>query len=350
MQKKVLIVTGEASGDLHGSNLAKALFHLDPEMKIYGVGGGRLKEVGAEVIFNSTDLAVVGITEVVRKFRTIFKIFRWLKASLKQDQPDLLILIDYPDFNLRLAKVAKKGGIPVLYYISPQVWAWRSSRVKKIARLVDKMAVIFPFEVSYYEKENIDVKFVGHPLVEVVKPRFSREDTLQKFGLDPSKNIIGLLPGSRKNEIFSLLPEMLGAAEIISRNFPDLQFILPLAPAYEKDDISSIIGRYNVTVKIIKNYYYEVIDASDFVIVASGTATLEAALLNTPMLIVYKTSLLTYFIGRILIRVKDIGLVNIVAEKRIVPELIQGQVTPERISHEVLEVIKNGNRFVKESG
>jgi lipid-A-disaccharide synthase len=342
-QKRVLMVAGESSGDLHGSSLARALFRLDPGVKIYGVGGDKLKAAGMETTFNSADLAVVGITEVVKKFRAIFKIFRWLKASLKQNQPDLLILIDYPDFNLRLAKAAKKRGTPVFYYISPQVWAWRKRRVRKIVRLVDRMAVIFPFEVPYYQRENVDVKFVGHPLVEAVKSRFSKEDALHKFGLDPSKETIGLLPGSRKNEIFSLLPEMLGAAEIISSNSPNIQFILPLAPACEEDDILGIVNRYDVKLKIVKDYYYEAIDVSDFIIVASGTATLEVALLNTPMLIIYKTSLLTYLIGRILIKVKDIGLVNIVAGRRIVPELIQSQVTPGRISREALKFIRNDN-------
>lgn len=341
------MVAGESSGDLHGSNLVKVLFRLDPKIAIYGTGGDKLKEAGVEILFNFTDLAVVGITEVLGKFGSILNIFRRLKIFLKQEHPDLLILIDYPDFNLRLAKFAKRIGIPVLYYISPQVWAWRRGRVKKIARSVDRLAVIFPFETSYYQKEKVDIKFVGHPLVEVVKPRFRREDALHRLGLDPSKKIIGLLPGSRINEIFSLVPAILGAAEIISEKLPNIQFVLPLAPVCSENDILGIASQYNVELKIIQNYYYDVINVSDFVIVASGTATLETALLNTPMLIIYKTSFLTYLIGKTLISIKDIGLVNIVAGKRVVPELVQGQVTPERIARETLKFINNDVLMLK---
>ncbi len=339
--KKILIVAGEPSGDLHGSEVAKALLRRDPEINIYGVGGNKLKSAGVRIMFNSDDLAVVGITEALEKFGLIRNVFKRLKRSLTEDPPDLVILIDYPEFNLRLARVAQKRGIPVLYYISPQVWAWRKGRVKKIARRVDRLVVVFPFEAAYYQKENVDVTFVGHPLVEAVRPKMTREDARQKFGLDPSGNTIGLLPGSRKREIFSLLPAMLAAAEIISSHFPHLQFILPLAPTCKQDDILGIVRQYNIEIKIINDYYYEVIDVSDFIIVASGTATLETALLCTPMLIVYKTSFLTYIIGKMLIKVKNIGLVNIVAGKKIVPELIQGRVTPEEISREVIKHIND---------
>ncbi|MFH1624338.1 MAG: lipid-A-disaccharide synthase [Pseudomonadota bacterium] len=341
--KRILIVAGEASADLHGSNLIKAVRELSPNTYFYGVGGRRIKEMGVNVLFDSSDMAVVGIMEVFSKLRTIIRASRELKKSLDVYHPNLVILIDYPDFNLHLAKFARKRNIPVLYYISPQVWAWRRRRVKKIAKLVNKMLVILPFEAPFYEKESIDVEFVGHPLIDVAKPEFSKEKAVEKFGLDKDKITIGLLPGSRKSEVRLLLPEMLRAAEILNKKLENLQFVLPVASTIDKIEIEKIISdtRTTVSVNVATDHIYDLINISSVVIVASGTATLEAAIMNSPMVILYKVSPLTYVIGKLLVKVTNIGLVNLVAGRSVVSELIQHCVTPERIAQEVLKVLED---------
>ncbi len=341
--KKILIVAGEASADLHGSNLIKSIKEINPNIQFYGIGGEKIRAMGADILYDSSDMAVVGITEVFSKLKTIIKALRGLKKSLDLYRPDLAILIDYPDFNLYLAKFARKKGIPVLYYISPQVWAWRSGRTKKIARLVDKMLVILPFERSFYEKEKIDVEFVGHPLVDIVNPKFSKDEAIQRFNLEKDKLTIGLLPGSRKSEVKRLLPVMLKAMKLLDNRLKNPQFVLPVASTMSKTEIKKIIDKTykNANINIITDNTYDLINISNVVIVASGTATLEAAIMNSPMVILYKVSSLTYFIGKFLVKVKDIGLVNLVAGRRIVSELIQNDVTPERIANEVISILEN---------
>lgn len=341
--KRILIVAGEASADLHGSNVIKAIKELDPNVYFYGIGGERMKGVGVDVLFDSSDMAVVGVIEVLSKLKIIIKASRELKKSLDVYRPNLLILIDYPDFNLHLAKFARKRGIPVLYYISPQVWAWRRGRVKKIARLVNKMLVILPFEVSFYENERIDVEFVGHPLVDIVEPKYANEEALRRFNLEEDRVTIGLLPGSRKSEVKLLLPDMLKAAEILNRRLGTAQFVLPVASTIDEKEIKEIISnaRSTVRINVTKDNIYDVINVSNVVIVASGTATLEAAIMNAPMVIIYKVSPLTYLIGKLLVKVKDVGLVNLMAGRRVVSELIQFDVTPERIANEVMSILEN---------
>jgi len=336
-------VAGEASADLHGSNVIKAIKELDPNVYFYGIGGERMKGVGVDVLFDSSDMAVVGVIEVLSKLKIIIKASRELKKSLDVYRPNLLILIDYPDFNLHLAKFARKRGIPVLYYISPQVWAWRRGRVKKIARLVNKMLVILPFEVSFYENERIDVEFVGHPLVDIVEPKYANEEALRRFNLEEDRVTIGLLPGSRKSEVKLLLPDMLKAAEILNRRLGTAQFVLPVASTIDEKEIKEIISnaRSTVRINVTKDNIYDVINVSNVVIVASGTATLEAAIMNAPMVIIYKVSPLTYLIGKLLVKVKDVGLVNLMAGRRVVSELIQFDVTPERIANEVMSILEN---------
>jgi len=340
-EKKILIVAGETSGDLHGAHLVKAALSLDPKLRFYGLGGEHLRSTGTEVIFDSSEVAVVGIVEVFSKLRSIFRAFRWLKRSLHWDTPALAILIDFPDFNLRLAKEANKRSIPVFYYISPQVWAWRAGRVKKIAKLIPKLVVILPFEVPFYRQRGVDCEFVGHPLIDIVKPHLSKEEALEIFRLDKDKRTIGLLPGSRREEVQKLLPVLLKSAHLLSRDFPNLQFIIPLAPAINRFEIEEYIGRFNVDIRVVEHYIYDVLNICDLIITASGTATLEAAIMNTPMIIVYKVSFLSYLVGRLLVKVKNIGLVNLIAEKRIVPELIQGEASPVNIFNETSKMLKN---------
>jgi len=339
--KKILLVAGEVSGDLHGSHLVEAIQSVDPGIQFFGVGGEGLKRVGMEVLYPSQSLSVVGITEVFFKLRTILKALQGLKKSIDRERPDLVILIDFPDFNLRLAKIAHRKGIPILYYISPQVWAWRPKRIHLIARLVKKMIVFFPFEVPLYEAAGVDVEWVGHPLLDIVKPRLSNEKAFQQFGLDPNRRTIGLLPGSRIHEIERLLPPLLASAHLLQEEIPDLQFVIPLAPGLPKTLLSPWMKNISVPVKVVEGFTYDVMNLSELLIAASGTVTLEAAILGKPMIIIYKVSLPSSWVARAMVRLDHIGLVNLVAEKEIAPELLQRDVNPQRISDEALRILRD---------
>lgn len=330
-----MIVAGEASGDLHGSNLVSEALKLDSSLSFFGIGGPKMRAAGVETLVDSSDMAVVGLVEVIAHFDVIYRAFTTLKKILTSDPPDLLILIDYPDFNLRLAGVAKAAGVRVLYYISPQVWAWRVGRVKKIARLVDRMAVVFPFEVPFYEKEGVPVSFVGHPLADIVLPCMTRGEAYQTFGLDPERKTVGLFPGSRRGEIGRLFPTILESAILLKKSFPRAQFILPLASSLTSADIEPALAASGLDVKVVEGMGYDVMQVCDAIISVSGTVTLEIALMGIPMVIIYKVSPLTYMVGKRLIRVDHIGICNIVAEERVVPELIQQDAEPSRIAQEI---------------
>jgi len=339
--KKILMVAGEVSGDLHGAHLMKAILRIDPEVQFFGVGGDHLERMGMKLLYHSQSLSVVGITEVLFKIRSLLKALQGLKQSLDRERPDLVILIDFPDFNLRLAKIAHQKGIPILYYISPQVWAWRPKRVKLIAQWVKKMVVLFSFEVPFYEAAGVDVEWVGHPLLDIVKPTLSKEVAFQRFGLDPKRKAIALLPGSRMHEVKRLLPPLLASAQLLEKEIPDLQFVIPLASGIHQRLLSPWMRDIFVPVKVVEGWTYEVMNLSELLITASGTATLEAAILRKPMIIVYKVSFFSYWIGRALIQVDHIGLVNLVAGKEIVPELIQKDVNPQRITEEALCILRD---------
>jgi lipid-A-disaccharide synthase len=339
--KKILLVAGEVSGDLHGSHLVEAIQRIEPEVQFFGVGGEGLKKRGMKLLYPAYSLSVVGLTEVFIKLRSILEALRRLKKSLDQERPDLVILIDFPDFNLRLAKIAHQRGIPILYYISPQVWAWRPKRIKVIARLVKKMIVLFPFEVPLYEAAGVDVEWVGHPLLDIVRPTLPKEVAFQQFGLDPKRRTIGLLPGSRMHEVERLLPSLLASAHLLQKEIPNLQFVIPLAPGIPKTILSSWMRNISVPVKVVEGLAYDVMNLSELLITASGTATLEGAILGKPMIIIYRVSLPSYWIGRALIRVDHIGLVNLVAGKEIAPELIQKDVHPQRIADEALRILRD---------
>jgi lipid-A-disaccharide synthase len=330
--KRIMIVAGEASGDLHGGNLVCAMHQIDPSLRFYGIGGNILKAAGVELIADSADMAVVGLTEVVSKLGMILKVMAQMKASLKADRPDLIILIDYPDFNLSLAKAAKKYGVRVFYYISPQVWAWRSGRINTLRRLVDKILVILPFEEALYKTAGVDAHFVGHPLLDQVKPILSREEVRSQLGVSEGKNLIALLPGSRQGEVRRHLPLMMKAASILNREVPGLSFVISQAESIEDGVMTTFLstgGRW----KVWKGRPYDLIHAVDFLIVASGTVTLEAGLLGTPMVIIYSLSWLSWTLGRMLVRgVKHVGLINLVLGKGVVPELLQNEASPEKIA------------------
>ena len=339
--KKILLVAGEVSGDLHGSHLVEAIQRIAPEVRFFGVGGEGLKERGMKLLYPASSLSVVGITEVFLKLGAVLKALRGLKRSFKKEKPDLVILIDFPEFNLRLAKLAHRRGIPILYYIGPQIWAWRPKRVNLIARLVKKMIVLFPFEVPLYEAAGVDVEWVGHPLLDIVKPTLPKEKAYQQFGLDPKQRVIGLLPGSRNHEVERLLPPLLASAHLLQKEIPDLQFVIPLAPGLPRGMFSPWMKGISIPVKVVEGFAYDAMNASELLITASGTATLEGAILGKPMIIIYRVSLPSYWVGRALIRVDHIGLVNLVAEKEIAPELIQKDVNPQRIADEALRILRD---------
>ncbi len=339
MSKRVMIVAGEASGELHGAGLVRAALAIDPSPTFFGMGGPLMRRAGVDTLVDARDMAVVGLVEVLAHFPTILRAFLKLKECLRKAPPDILVLIDYPDFNLRLAAVARKAGVKVLYYISPQVWAWRSGRVKKIARLVDRMAVVFPFEVPFYEKEGVAVSFVGHPLVDAVRPEMGPKEARRAFGLDANSRTVGLFPGSRTQEIRAHLPTIIEAARILKNRFPDLRFILPLASSLSRDDIEPFLHASVLDVIVVEGKSHDVIQVCDAIITVSGTVTLEIALLGVPMVIIYKVSPLTYFVGKRLIRVAHIGLCNIVASNRVVKELLQHEANPESIAEEIGRIL-----------
>jgi lipid-A-disaccharide synthase len=340
--KKIMIMTGEASGDLHGANLARELWKQDPFVDLYGVGSKKMRETGVHMLADASEISVVGITAVLTHLVPIFRVYAKLKRFLKRERPDLLILIDFPDFNIMLGKAARKLGIPVVYYISPQVWVWRKGRIKTIAGLVKAMIVVFPFEVPLYEKAGVDVRFVGHPLTDVAKSDLTQQQARCLLGLDAARRTIALLPGSRKSEIVHLLPDMLKAAKLLSSRFPDLQFALPLAPTLEREFVLAFVEQGGVPVRMIEGRVYDALRASDAAIVASGTATLETGLMAVPMVITYRISALNYFILTKLVRgVKNVGLVNIVAGQRLVPELVQHEATAGNIAGAMTKILED---------
>ncbi len=344
-QRTVLIVAGEASGDLHGASLVHEMKALDPSLAFCGVGGKKLEAEGVRLVAHSSEMAVVGLTEVFSKLRHIVGVFFRLRKMLRQEKPHLLILIDYPDFNLPLASAAKRAGVKVFYYISPQVWAWRKNRIHRIRRIVDRMAVILPFEKAVYADMGFAVDFVGHPLLDSVKRTCTREEATAAFGLRDTWPTVALLPGSREKEVTSLLPEMLGAAEILARDFEKAQFVLPLADTVEPGLVEKIIRRHSVPVTVIPGRMYDAVGTSDVAMVASGTATLETALLETPMVIAYRISPLTAAVGKRFIRVNHIGLANIIAGRTVVPELVQDDATASRMAEEVKAILSDRERY-----
>lgn len=327
--KTIVMIAGEASGDLHGAHVTRALKKRNSDLFICGMGSRAMKAAGAKVIIDADDLSVVGITEVFAKLPQLIRAMRRLKRLLVSLKPDLLILIDFPDFNLHLAATAKKLGIPVLYYISPQIWAWREKRVKKIRARVDHMAVILPFEKPFYEHHGVPATFVGHPLM----------DALAGFPPNAPKDIapdrpvvVGLLPGSRDREVHSLLPIMLEAGRGLQALMPSVRLLVSCAPTIDPQRLRDIMGQdAQMNIEITNEPVNSLLARCHFVVVASGTVTLEAAICGTPMVIIYTVSPLSYWLGRMLIDVEHIGLVNLIAEERVVPELVQKEATPEAV-------------------
>ncbi|MCK5002821.1 MAG: lipid-A-disaccharide synthase [Gammaproteobacteria bacterium] len=341
--KTVFIVAGEASGDLHAANLCKELLGMDDSIQLQGMGGKNMREAGVNVLFDASKLAVVGIVEVLFKYRMIKGVLNQIQEHIKQSPPDLLILVDYQEFNQKLAAYAKSLGIKVLFYIGPQVWAWRPKRVYKMARIVDQMAVIFPFEVELYKKAKVAVEFTGHPLVDEIIPDKNMQQARAVLSLE-EKTTVGLFPGSRMGEIERLLPIMIETAKLLKQQRPELQFVLPLASTVQHQDLAKY-GKDLAALKVslIDNNTHDVIQACDSIIVASGTATLEIGLMGTPMVITHKLAALSYFILSRLVSISHIGLVNIVPGKEIVKEFIQHEAQPEKLAAETLRILEDEN-------
>ncbi len=338
----VLIVAGEASADIHGANLVQAMKRLNPGLEFRGIGGENMAQAGVETLFSASDMAVVGVTEFFSRLRTILSASNRLKFLLKTGQPDLLILLDYPGFNIHLAGIAKRFRIPVLYYISPQVWAWRRGRIRKIVRRVDRMAVILPFEKEFYSHAPMKVDYVGHPLLdECPSPCRKTGGMISGMEMGPGRPVVGMLPGSRKEEIRNLLPVMVETAEILASGYPHLQCVLPLAPGISPDFVHPLTAHAGVKINFFQGNIYEALRGCDVALVASGTATLETAIMGVPMVIVYRVSTVTYWIARMAVQVPYIGLVNLVAGEKVVPELIQGDVTAEKLADEARAILDN---------
>jgi len=342
-EKNIVIVAGELSGDIHGASLVKELKKQMPKSSFYGIGGDGMASEGVMLVGHVKDMAVVGILEVFKSLGKISKVFFALLRLLDEKKPDLVILIDYPDFNLLFARRVKKRNIPIVYFISPQVWAWRSGRIKLIKRLVSKMLVLFPFEEKLYREAGVDALCVGHTLVDEVKISFEKDVVRSRLGVK-GKQLVAILPGSRLSEVEMMLPDMLKAAKIIKNSMPEVEFVLPLASTISPSSVEGYIQELDFPVLIAENSTYDVVSASDFAMVTSGTATLEVAILGTPFVICYRVNPVSYIVGKLLINVPYIGLANIVAEERVIPELIQKELTPEAISACVLPVLESSER------
>ncbi len=337
----ILFSAGESSGDQHAANMFLAIKKHCPLVQGIGMGGRKMRQVGINIDYDSTHIGVIGVIEVLKHYQEIRCALKTMQQLVIKQRPDLVVCVDYKEFNLKLALFSKQQGVKVLFYVSPQVWAWRPKRVITYGKAIDMMAVIFPFETAYYEAENIPVRYVGHPSVDKVHPSRTKAEDIKLFQLSGDAPIIGILPGSRTNEINRLLPVMLNAAKKIQVEYPNVQFLLPQADSISDELLASYLK--NSKVQVIKNQAYDVIQCCDAVMTSSGTVTLETALLNIPMVITYKLSPLTYKLGQLLVNIDVIGLPNIIAGKKIITELIQHQANSTKIAAEINHILNDKN-------
>ena len=336
---KIFLSAGENSGDLHGASLSREIKKISPSTELFGFGGEEMQAAGVRLVRNYRDYNVMGIAEVVKNLRRILKLLDDLTEIIREEKPDLLVLIDYPDFNWRLARRVKKFGIKILSYIPPSAWAWRKGRAKTCAKIADEFIAIFPFELPVYEEAGAKISFLGNPLVDTVKTNLSVEDARKFFNVERTDHIIILLPGSRRQEIKLLLPEMLRTAEILATRRP-AKFFLPVADGVDEAEILRQVEAAKVEITLTKKNRYELMRIADAAVATSGTVVLEAALLNLPCVVLYKMAKLNYFIGKLLVHIENFSLPNILAGKRIQPELLQDEVQPEKIAEEILKLYR----------
>jgi lipid-A-disaccharide synthase len=347
ISSEIMIVTGEASGDLHGAGLVRALREQEGNLHFFGMGGPELARAGVELLYDAARLSVVGVQEVFSHLGDIIAARRTLLRAMRERRPCLLVLIDFPDFNLMLAARARKLGIPVFYYISPQVWAWRSGRVKKIGRLAERIAVILPFEEEFYRQRGYPVDFVGHPLLDTVAASVPREEFRRTQQIAPGSTVVGLLPGSRRKEIVALLPDFLAAAERLAQYLPgQCVFLVPRAPTVSPQlllDNGIAAYRDRLDIRVLADNRYDLMASCDAAVAASGTVTLELAILGVPTVAAYRLSPRSYRLGRLLVRIPWFSLVNLIAGREIIPELLQEEVTPMAIAERLGRMLRDGD-------
>jgi lipid-A-disaccharide synthase len=342
MLHRVLMIAGEASGDLHGAGVVRALRARRTGLEVFGIGGDNMRREGMELVYHCSSLSFMGFLEVAGNLWKVLQVGRTLVKLLEDRRPDVVVLIDYPGLNLRFARQARKRGFKVLYYISPQVWAWNKGRIRTIRQVVDKMMVVFPFEVDLYKTEGVNVEFVGHPIVERIGASCIRQAFFARHGLDPAKKLLGIFPGSRVQEIERILPILLEAGEELQRG-REVQLAIGVAPNLGPDLIRRHL-RSEARVTLVEDGSYDLMQYADAALVTSGTATLETGWFGTPMVVVYRTSAVSYLLGRLLVDVPSIGLVNIVAGRKVVPELIQQELTREHVVHDIAPLLDDPAR------
>ena len=338
---RILISAGEASGDIHAAAVTAAIKKIDSSAEVFGMGGDALRNAGGEVLFDIKDHGVMGFVEVLKKLPNLFKLRDDFEKVMDERKPDCLITVDYPGFNMKLAKLAHDKGIPVVSYIAPSAWAWHKSRAKKVAKIVDKVACIFPFEYDVYKEAGAPVEFVGHPLVDIVKPKMSQAEAMAFAGKEEGKKLILLMPGSRLMEIEKMLPTLLEAAKLIKKQLPEVGFVMPRAGTIPIGLLEEKIKASGLEVKITEGNNYDLFSVADLALATSGTVTLEAALCGLGSVIVYKTNPVTYFIAKLVVNIPHIGLPNIVAAKSVLPELIQNDFTPAKVAQEALALLES---------
>lgn len=336
---KIMFSAGEASGDTHGASVAKALREIYPSVEMFGMGGNLMDEAGVRIVYDIKNLGVIGLVEIVKSLPKFFKLRTYLKRIMMKERPDVLVCIDYPGFNMKLAEVAHQLGIPVLYYIAPTIWAWHSSRGKTIKKYVTKVASIFPFEAEAYGKYNCDVEFVGHPLVDIVHPTMSVDESMIYFNAWAEAKRVLLMPGSRKQEVLSLLDVMLESGEKLLQSHEDVQFFLPRAHTIDRFELETFIKERRVPVTITEDHTYDLMQICDVCLAASGTATLETAMMELPTILLYKVSPITYGIGKMVVNLSHVGLPNIIAGKEVIPELLQSDVSADNIVEHMLPLL-----------
>jgi len=342
-EKKILIICGEASGELHAANLTSAIKKIDPELKVFGVGSGLLRQAGAEILCDIKGLSVFGLFDVFKKLPKFFELKKFLLDQIKQEKFNAVIFVDFSGFNLRLAKELN-NTVSTIYYVSPQVWASRPGRIQTIKKYIRKMIVLFKFEEEFYKKYDVNVDFVGHFLLDIVKPTMQKNEFLNNLKLSKDIPAIALLPGSRKQEIKNILPIMLESAKLIKEKM-GAQFVIAKSPSVDWKVYNRIINRFGLEVKIAEGKTYDCLNIADFALVCSGTATLETAIMQRPFCVIYKMSLLNYLLYRPQVKLPYIGMVNIVAGKKIIPEFIQFGAIPKKIAHEVLQIMRNPEKL-----
>lgn len=331
----VLFSAGESSGDRHAAHMFEDMRTLQPAVRGLGMGGTAMRAAGIDIRFDSSGIGVIGLVEILKHYGEIRRALTVMKTLVETEKPDLLVCVDYKEFNLKLAQFAKRRGVKVLFYVSPQVWAWRPGRVKTYGKAIDMMAVIFPFETQYYDAENVPVRYVGHPSVDKVHPQRALAEDQALFGLTDGRPVVGLMPGSRANEIKRMLPVMLAAVQQLAARYPDCRFLLPQADSVDDDVLAAYLSACAVPIQVVKQQTYDVIQCCDAIMTTSGTASLEIALLGVPMVIAYRLSPLTYWLGKQLVKIPFIGLPNIVAGKRIATELIQHDANADNLAREI---------------